>query len=257
MNNNIQKLSTVIKVITLTVGLNITTYSFAESIVVEGTVSNEASKQAILLKMKSIYENDQVIDKIQVKTVRTPDGWENAVTQVINPNLKKVSQGKLIVQGTKIELNGKVANDADKQATETLFKSTIPKDYVLNTNLSINMSEQKILDDTLKNRIIEFESGSAILTATGQKILNEMAVALSKVNDKNIKVIGHTDSSGDSKKNIQLSLERAEAVKKYLVSKQISESILSTEGVGSQRAVADNSTAEGRKKNRRIEFEVI
>lgn len=257
MNNNIQKLSKVIRVISLLVGLNLTTYCFAESIVIEGAVSNEASKQAILTKMKSIYGNDQVVDKIKVKNVITPDNWENAVTQVINPNLKKVSQGKLIVQGTKIELNGKVANDADKQATEALFKSVIPSSYFLNTNLSINMSEQKILDDTLKNRIIEFESGSAILTATGQKILNEMAVALNKVNGKNIKIIGHTDSSGDSKKNIQLSLERAEAVKKYLVSKQISESIFSTEGLGSQRAVADNSTAEGRKKNRRIEFEVI
>lgn len=257
MNNNISIFSQAIRIMTFIVGLSMTSYGFAESVVIEGAVANEATKQAILAKMKSIYGNDQVVDKIKVKAVITPDGWQDAVTQVISQDLKKVSPGKLIVQGSKVELRGKVANDTEKQATENLFKSLVPTSYMLNTDLSINLSEQKILDDTLKNRIIEFESGSAILTAAGQKILNEMAVALNKVKGKNVKIIGHTDSSGDSKKNVQLSLQRAQVVKQYLISKQISETILSTEGVGSQQAVADNSTAEGRRKNRRIEFEVF
>jgi len=84
-----------------------------------------------------------------------------------------------------------------------------------------------------------------------------MAIALNKVKGKNIKIIGHTDSSGDPQKNIILSQARAEAVKQYLIFKQISADFLSTQGQGSQNPVADNSTADGRKKNRRIEFEVL
>ncbi len=62
---------------------------FAEPIVVEGVVPNEASKQAILQKMQSVYGADQVVDKIQVRAVSAPNGWSNLVTQVISPDLKK------------------------------------------------------------------------------------------------------------------------------------------------------------------------
>ena len=129
--------------------------------------------------------------------------------------------------------------------------------YGLNTQLSVNQAEQKIIDNALKNRIIEFESGSSILTQSGRQILDEMALALHKVGGKKVKVIGHTDSSGDAAKNLTLSQERATAVKTYLIGKNISADNLSIEGMGSNKPVADNSTLEGRKKNRRIEFEVL
>ncbi|MBD0191258.1 OmpA family protein, partial [Acinetobacter baumannii] len=106
-------------------------------------------------------------------------------------------------------------------------------------------------------RIIEFESGSAVLTEAGQKILDEMAVALNKVGGKKVKIVGHTDSSGDATKNLKLSQDRALAVKNYLISKNIPADHLSTEGLGSSKPVADNTSAEGRKKNRRIEFTVL
>ncbi len=84
-----------------------------------------------------------------------------------------------------------------------------------------------------------------------------MAIALNKVGTKKVKIIGHTDSSGDAAKNTILSQERAVAVQNYLVSKNIVIDRLSTEGKGSSQPVADNATADGRRKNRRIEFEVL
>ena len=108
-----------------------------------------------------------------------------------------------------------------------------------------------------RNRIVEFESGSSILTEAGKKILDEMAVALNRVGAKKVKIIGHTDSSGDANKNTVLSQARAVVVQDYLVTKNIAADRLSTEGKGSSQLVADNATADGRKKNRRIEFEVL
>ena len=231
--------------------------AYAEPIVVEGAVPNEASKQAILNKMYAIYGVDQVIDKIQVRAVSAPNGWSDSVSKVITEDLKKVKQGKLSVRGTQVELAGKMSNQNDIQPTTVNFQNLVQAPYRLNTQLTVNQAEQKIIDEALKNRIIEFESGSAILAESGIQILDEMAVALNKVAGKKVKVIGHTDSSGNPAKNLTLSQERAAAVKNYLIGKNIPTDRLSVEGLGSNKPVADNTTAEGRKKNRRIEFEVL
>ncbi len=239
------------------IGLGGGSLVWAEPVVIEGVVPNEASKQAILMRMQSVYGANQVIDKIQVRPVAAPNGWSDSVARVITPELKKVRQGQLRVRGTQIELNGKVSHPNDIQPTTANFQMLIQQPYRFNAQLSVNQAEQKIIDDALKNRIVEFESGSAVLTAAGRQILEEMAVALHKVGGKKVKIIGHTDSLGDGNKNFLLSQERAIAVRNYLIAKNIKAENLSTEGMGSSKPVADNTTVEGRKKNRRIEFEVL
>ena len=69
--------------------------------------------------------------------------------------------------------------------------------------------------------------------------------------------MGHTDSIGKEGYNQKLSVKRSEAVKAYLVSKGIEKNRVYTEGKGEKQPVADNKTAEGRAKNRRVEIEVV
>lgn len=233
------------------------TVSHAKDIVIEGVVPNDTSKQAILAKARLVYPQDQVIDKIQVRAVSAPNGWSDSVTRVITPDLKKVSQGKLSVSGTQVDLTGKILNQAEIQPITDAFQTLIQAPYRFSSQLSVNQAEQAVVDNALKNRIIEFESGSAVLLPAGTQILDEMVVALNKVQGKNVKIIGHTDSQGDPAKNLPLSLQRADAVKNYLIAKGIVATRLSVEGKGSQQPVADNATPEGRKKNRRIEFDVL
>lgn len=252
----LQKMRKKIKVLTLLNLVSISSLVLAEPIVVEGVVPNEASKHVILNKMYVVYGTDQVIDKIKVKPVSAPNGWSDSVTKIITADLKKVKQGKLSVRATQVELTGKMLNQNDIQLTTASFQNMIQAPYRLNIQLSASQAEQKIIDDALKNRIIEFESGSVILAASGTKILDEMAVALNKVAGKKVKIIGHTDSSGSPAKNLILSQERAAAVKKYLTEKNVPTDYLTVEGLGSTQPVADNTTVDGRKKNRRIEFEV-
>lgn len=246
-----------IKILISVLGLSTSFMIFAKPIVIEGAVPNEKIKAEILAKAYSIYGQQNVVDQIQVRQVTTPSDWINTVTKVINDDLKKVKQGNLTVNGTEIKLTGKLSNPEDLQTTQVKFQSLTPVNFRLNTQLSLNQAEQQIIDAALKNRIIEFESGSAILAASGVQILDEMAVVLKRVRGKKVKILGHTDSSGDADKNIILSQQRADAVKTYLIHKNIPAESLSTEGLGSNKPVADNTTSEGRKKNRRIEFEVL
>lgn len=239
------------------IGLGISGIGFTKDIIVEGVVPNEQSKQAILAKTRTIYPQDQVIDKIQVRPVSAPNGWSESVTNVITPDLKKVSQGKLSVRGTQVDLSGKILNPDEIQSMTATFQSLIQAPYRFSAQLGVNHAEQAVIDNALKNRIIEFESGSAVLLPAGTQILDEMVIALNKVQGKNVKIIGHTDSQGNPANNKELSQQRAEAVKQYLISKSIVATRLSTEGLGADKPVADNATAEGRKKNRRIEFEVL
>lgn len=67
---------------------------------------------------------------------------------------------------------------------------------------------------------------------------------------------GHTDSTGGTDYNIDLSLRRAEAVKAYLIGKGIDSNDIKTAGVGESQSSADNATAQGRAENRRVEIEV-
>lgn len=239
------------------ISVALSSLSFAKDIVVEGVVPNETSKQAILAKTRLVYPQDQVIDKIQVRAVAAPNGWSDSVTKVITPDLKKVSQGKLSVKGSQVDLTGKILNQSEIQPITDSFQTLIQAPYRFSSQLSVNQAEQAVIDNALKNRIIEFESGSSVLLPAGTQILDEMVVALNRVQGKNVKIIGHTDSQGDPTRNQPLSLQRADAVKNYLIAKGIAATRLSVEGKGSQVPVADNAIPEGRKKNRRIEFEVL
>jgi OOP family OmpA-OmpF porin len=102
-----------------------------------------------------------------------------------------------------------------------------------------------------------FDFDKSVLKPEGRAKLDDL---VSKVKDINLEVIiavGHTDSIGSVAYNQRLSLRRAEAVKAYLVSKGIERNRVYTEGKGKKQPVADNRTAEGRAKNRRVEIEVV
>lgn len=246
-----------LKIAIFSLGFGLSVISSAKDIIVEGVVPNEQSKQAILAKTRTIYPQDQVIDKIQVRPVAAPNGWTESVANVITPDLKKVSQGKLSVRGTQVDLSGKILNPDEIPLITNTFQTLIQAPYRFSAQLGVNHAEQAVIDNALKNRIVEFESGSAVLLPAGTQILDEMVVALNRVQGKNVKIIGHTDSQGNPVKNKELSLQRAEAVKQYLIAKNIAATRLTTEGMGADKPVADNATPEGRKKNRRIEFEVL
>ncbi|MFO1246232.1 MAG: OmpA family protein [Ramlibacter sp.] len=102
-----------------------------------------------------------------------------------------------------------------------------------------------------------FDFDKSVLKPEGKAKLDDLTGKVKDINLEVIIAVGHTDSVGSDAYNQKLSVARAEAVKAYLVSKGIEKNRVYTEGKGEKQPVADNKTAEGRAKNRRVEIEVV
>ena len=101
---------------------------------------------------------------------------------------------------------------------------------------------------------VNFDNGLAGLRAEAKPILDSAADALKRWGDVKVEIAGHTDDRGDAASNLRLSQRRAEAVRGYLIGKGVDAARLSARGYGETRPIADNTSEQGRFKNRRVEL---
>jgi len=102
-----------------------------------------------------------------------------------------------------------------------------------------------------------FDFNKADLKQEAKTKLDDLVSKTKEINLEVIIAVGHTDSIGGDAYNDKLSVKRAESIKTYLTSKGVEANRVYTEGKGKKQPVADNKTAEGRAKNRRVEIEVV
>jgi OOP family OmpA-OmpF porin len=223
-------------------------------VVASGTVADEASKTAVLTRLREVYGADKVLDQITIGQVSTPANWSGHVQKLITPGLKQVSRGQLRIDGTSVSVRGEVANEAVRQRIASDFATSLNPTYTVTNGLRVSAADQGVLDRTLANRIVEFESGQAVLTPAGKVILDEMGAAMLKMKGQKVEIIGHTDNLGLRASNQNLSQARAEVVRNYLAGKGVPADSLIASGQGPDRPIASNDTVEGRARNRRIEF---
>ncbi|WP_370477523.1 OmpA family protein [Tamlana flava] len=170
---------------------------------------------------------------------------------IIGNNVGKGGNGELgaviggVVGGTAGVLIG---NKMDKQAQK--IEEEIPG------------AEVERVDDGI---VVTFDEGSGVyfatnkydINATSQATLNKLIGVFKEYPDTNILVVGHTDSQGSEEYNMTLSKNRAYAVTNYLSNNGISSGRLTTNWFGETQPMHDNSTVEGRAKNRRVNVAII
>jgi len=152
--------------------------------------------------------------------------------------------GALIGAGVGALAGGSVGLYLDKQAKE------LEATHLAEVKRTENGVLVKMASDIL------FESGSSALSNESIADLEKMGDVLAKYSDDRIRITGHTDSVGGKAYNEELSLRRADAVKRVLIGCGVQERQITALGMGASQPVASNDTAAGRKKNRRVELNI-
>jgi len=146
--------------------------------------------------------------------------------------MKKI-RGVRSVESKLTDINGKVITDAQRKKARKCAENIFA---------------------TLEEDTIQFNSGSSRLTDDSLTIIDNIAEAMNACPGGLLAIYGHTDSAGGASGNLRISQARADAVAAALAERGVNEANLGTQGFGESRPIADNSTAEGRATNRRIEF---
>ena len=134
--------------------------------------------------------------------------------------------------------------DADKRAADA--QAELAK-------LAAVKEEERGLVITLSGSVL-FASGKSALLPAAQNRLNQVCDALLATKERRLTVEGHTDSQGSSSSNQVLSQQRADAVRTYIISRGYPGDLIRALGIGEDRPVTENTTAEGRANNRRVEI---
>jgi outer membrane protein OmpA-like peptidoglycan-associated protein len=161
-----------------------------------------------------------------------------------------------------------------------IFKTTLlPDDYLLTFSMEGYQSQERSIslqdgdareinvdlsppkpeapDEAPEFKNVLFNPGSAVIMTESYPGLEEVAEFLETYPTVRIEIQGHTDSVGDDEANMQLSQQRAEAVKTWLGARGIDESGMTARGYGETQPIGDNRTRSGQKANRRIQFVIL
>jgi outer membrane protein OmpA-like peptidoglycan-associated protein len=133
--------------------------------------------------------------------------------------------------------------EADTSAVRTLYMKMV----------ALNEAIDKVI--VLQN--VFFNTASSSILPTSEPELNKLLWTLRNNKNMTIEIRGHTDNVSDEKTNLSLSEARAKSVYDYLIGRAIEPSRVTYKGYGETQPVADNTTEEGRKQNRRTEFRVV
>lgn len=173
--------------------------------------------------------------------------WQNQTVDQLKKAQSELSHTKSNLEKTQDQLAREKAarEEAEKRAAAALAD--------LQKIASVKQ-ESRGMVITLSGSVLFPTNESTLLPGAIVK-LNDVAEALTKGNpDANITIEGHTDSQGQRDHNMTLSQKRAESVKDQLVARGVAADRIKTVGIGPDRPIADNKTAEGRANNRRVEI---
>jgi OmpA-OmpF porin, OOP family len=202
-----------------------------KKVTLTGEVATDADKQRLVDSATASYGAGNVIDQLTVKA------------------------GLAALAG--VTLTGIVPSDADKAsrgdaAVKAFTPAVVDNQLVVQAPAAPAVAAADKAPDCGKAMQLQvsFATGSAAITPQGKRYLDDVVKCVSGP----MQVSGHTDNAGSAALNAKLSAARANAVKAYLVGKGVKAELLSTKGFGATKPVADNRSAAGRAKNRRIEL---
>lgn len=131
------------------------------------------------------------------------------------------------------------------------------KQQMAGTGVEVNRNPNTGNIDLVMPGNITFAHDSTNINGSFYNTLDKLASTMVQYNDTTVRVMGHTDSTGNPSYNQGLSQRRAQAVANYLTNRGVSSYRIQTMGYGQNQPIANNSTEQGRQQNRRVEIEIV
>jgi len=243
-----------------------------DSIVLRGTVKDQAAVDKLLMQANAAFGKDNVLNKLSIGENTDDFANYDGLFQAMRGKGSSAPFSASFVEDT-LTLNGETIGVQNKiDIGKTMSKLT---GLAVNNNLNVILPEPVVIVETppvvetikedvclnlvneiLSNGKINFQTGKASISQDSFELLESLGETAKRCPDSRFIIAGHTDSTGNLNSNIKLSKLRAQSVVDHLVGLGLNSSQFSAAGFGPSQPIADNSTADGRSKNRRIEFKL-
>ncbi len=244
-----------------------------------GGAPSETARRLLALTIEQRFPEAALRDATTLGEGADEGAWLAAAGAGLTA-LAALETGELIADGDRFVLKGLAPDDYNAERAKTLMrtlpvpftgaaeirtkpKPAAPKLVAVAPSPTSERSPedrarscQSQIDGKLAGREITFASGEAAMEPKSFELLNTLSDIVTACSDFRLIISGHTDASGPADDNLELSAERAEAVKAYLIARGVEEKLLIPVGYGETRPVASNDTSDGRARNRRIEFTI-
>jgi len=256
--------------------------SEALRIVLDGTTQQAVASGHILTSSSAMSDDDTAPSRTaelstllsaalpawQIESDLTPDAnqpleLDTAVQQLV-PLLGQAESASMDVDVEGIRVEAKLASFAERSALQAQLDGLADAPAFAARNLSWLLDSppatvdgcQAAFDELLGADSILFTTSKAAIRGSSLPLLDKLA-RVARDCDVAVDIGGHTDSRGSAEFNNYLSLERARAVRNYLIANGVDAERVTAQGFGSTKPIADNNTVNGRQRNRRIEFRVL
>lgn len=216
---------------------------------------------------KKDTDDDGLEDDLEIQTYKTDpnvadtdkDGLvDGKEVQLKTDPLEKDTDGDGLTDGDEVKIykTDPLKTDTDGGSLNDYLEVKKGKNPLVPED-DVDVKEEVKLDVNYSFGNIYFETNKSDLDEQSRKVLRDVMRAMNKIAELNIAVIGYTDSVGSANYNQRLSVNRAKAVMNWLTERGVSAKRIKVMGEGENNPIADNSTKEGRSKNRRIEIKII
>ncbi len=217
------------------------TSTTVEEVIIRGQVRNQANAE----NLRVVYYNLATNEQLGEIPVAANGSYQFALPRGQRYSLQVVGDGEFVASSQNIDLREtKVVNGK---------KTTLSKSYTVREVVTMPIEAGSTI--TLNN--LFFPTGKYTLLPESYAELNRLAELMEANASMKVEIAGHTDNVGGDTPNQELSQDRADAVRLYLLSKGISSIRLRAKGYGKVRPVAPNTTEDGKAQNRRVEFVIL
>jgi OOP family OmpA-OmpF porin len=234
----------------------------AQTVTLNGYVPDNAVHAALIDATKRKFLNEKIVDNLKA-SIGAPSGFANAVTAALGA-LSRLSTGSLTISDREVKLSGDAFYDVAADEIRGGLGGELPRGWRANTEVSTRPPSsavdatvcQQLFAELLAVGKIRFLSGQANIDIDSRGLMDRLVEIALRCPAANLEIGGHTDADGDEDANMKLSERRAQAVLDYMLRAGLPGDRLHAMGFGPSEPVASNDTAEGKARNRRIEFKV-